>query len=222
LQPSNFNKMQPSNFTTLQPSNKNGYLLVINGKPEGPYNLAQLKSLNVRASDFVKTPAMDDYKEAHEVAELRELLGLKQQPVIPQYFGSFDQRLLASVLDWLVVAGACIIVALIIVLFTDDKATRIVIAFSLLVIVPIAKLIYHVIMESSAKQATFGKQVLRIKVCDMEGERISFGHAIGRNLAKIFSVLTLFVGYLFAFFNKQQQCLHDMIAGTLVMKDRLF
>jgi uncharacterized RDD family membrane protein YckC len=29
------------------------------------------------------------------------------------------------------------------------------------------------------------------------------------------------VGYLLNFFNKKQQCLHDMIAGTLVMKDRL-
>jgi uncharacterized RDD family membrane protein YckC len=214
--------MQPSNIATFPPSNKISYLLVINGKPEGPYNLAQLKSLNVRASDFVKTPAMDDYKEAHEVAELRELLGFNKQHLIPQYFGSFDQRLLASVLDWLLVTGACTILALIIVLFIDDKATRIIIAFSLLVVLPVAKLIYHIIMESSAKQATFGKQILRIKVCDMQGERISFGHALGRNLAKIFSLLTFFIGYLFAFFNKQQQCLHDMVAGTLVMKDRLF
>ena len=214
--------MQPSRFTTLQPSNKNIYLLVINGKPEGPYNLSQLKSLNVRASDFVKTPAMGDYKEAHEVAELRELLGFNKQSLIPQYFGSFDQRLLASVLDWLLVAGVCIVVALIIVLFIDDKATRTLIALSLLIIVPVAKLIYHTAMESSAKQATFGKQLLRIKVCDIQGERISFGHAAGRNFAKILSVATLFIGYLFSFFNKQQQCLHDMVAGTLVMKDRLF
>ena len=96
------------------------------------------------------------------------------------------------------------------------------IAFSLLVIVPLTKLIYHIVMESSAKQATLGKQILAIKVCDLQGERISVGRAIGRNLAKIVSVLTFFIGYLFSFFNKQQQCLHDMIAGTLVMKDRLF
>jgi len=29
------------------------------------------------------------------------------------------------------------------------------------------------------------------------------------------------VGYIICFFNKKQQCLHDMIAGTLVVKDRL-
>lgn len=198
------------------------YLLVINGRPEGPFNLAQLKSLNVRPGDFVKTPAMDDYKEAHEIAELRELLGFSKQALIPQYFGGFDQRLLASALDWLFVSGFCVLPALFLILFIGDKDLRVLIALSLLLIIPIVKLMYHIIMERSAKQATFGKQILRIKVCDMEGNRISFARSAGRNFAKLFSVLTLFTGYLLSFFNKQQQCLHDMIAGTLVMKDRLF
>jgi len=198
------------------------YLLVINGKPEGPFSLAQLKALNIRPGDFVKTAGMDDYKEAHEIAALRELLGFSRQPVIPQYFGSFDQRLLASVLDWLFVSGLCILIAFFITLVVKDKEARVAMAISLLVVIPLIKFVYHVAMECSARQATFGKRILGIKVCDMQGERISVGRAIGRNLAKIFSVLTLFIGYLFSFFNKQQQCLHDMVAETLVIKDRLF
>jgi uncharacterized RDD family membrane protein YckC len=213
--------MEPSNITTFQHSNKTTYLLVINGKPEGPFSLAQLNDLNIRPGDFVKTPAMDDYKEAHEVAELRELLGFNKQPVIPQYFGSFDQRLLASALDWFFVSGFCILTAFFITLFVEDRITRLSIAFGLFVVIPLVKFLYHIIMECSAKQGTFGKQILKIKVCDMQGEKIGFVRSAGRNFAKIFSVMTLFIGYLFSFFNKQQQCLHDMIAGTLVMKDRL-
>jgi len=76
-------------------------------------------------------------------------------------------------------------------------------------------------MESSEKQATYGKQLLKLTVCDMQGNRLTIAQATGRNFAKILSVATVFVGYLFAFFNKQQQCLHDMVAGTLVIKDRL-
>ena len=72
------------------------YLLVINGKPQGPFSLQQLKEFKIKPGDFVKTVEMDDYKEAHEIAELRDLLGFRKQPLIPQYFGSFDQRLLAS------------------------------------------------------------------------------------------------------------------------------
>jgi uncharacterized RDD family membrane protein YckC len=198
------------------------YLLVINGKPKGPYSIAQLKEHNIKPNDFVKTLDMDDYKEAHEIAELRELFGFSKQALIPQYFGSFDQRLLASALDWFFVSGICIIVAFIATLFVQDKEIRLSIALGLLIVIPLVKLIYHIIMESSAKQGTFGKQILKIKVCDMQGYRISFARAAGRNFAKLFSVLTLFIGYLYSFFNKQQQCLHDMIAGTLVMKDRLF
>ncbi len=198
------------------------YLLVINGKPEGPFSLEQLKAFNIKPGDFVKTPAMDDYKEAHEIAELRQHLGFSQQPIIPQYFGSFDQRLLAAALDWFFVAGVCIIIAFAASLFVDNKEVQLIIAFSSLGAIPVIKLIYNIVLESSAKQATYGKQILAIKVCDMQGNRISIGRSAGRNLAKIFSVLTMFIGYLFSFFNKQQQCLHDMMAGTLVMKDRLF
>jgi uncharacterized RDD family membrane protein YckC len=97
-----------------------------------------------------------------------------------------------------------------------------IIAFSLLAFIPLVNFVYHIVMESSAKQATYGKQILRIKVCDMEGNPIDAGKAIGRNVCKLFSNITGGIGYLLSFFNKQQQCLHDMMAGTLVVKERLF
>jgi uncharacterized RDD family membrane protein YckC len=82
-------------------------------------------------------------------------------------------------------------------------------------------MVYHIVMESSDKQATYGKQLLKIRVTDLEGARINTSKAITRNLAKILSTVTLCAGYLTCFFNKKQQCLHDMIADTLVIKDRL-
>ncbi|MDB5010436.1 MAG: hypothetical protein JWR67_2912 [Mucilaginibacter sp.] len=202
------------------PYNKD-YLLVINGKPQGPFSLEQLKEFKIKPEDFVKTEAMDDYKEAHEIAELRDFLGFSRQALIPQYFGSFDQRLLASALDWFFVSGVCIVIALMFSLFVNDRVLSLSVTFSLLIVIPVTNFIYHILMESSAKQGTYGKQILKIKVCDLQGDRISVVHAAGRNAAKIFSILTLFTGYLYSFFNKQQQCLHDRIAGTLVMKDRL-
>ena len=169
----------------------------------------------------MRTDGMDDYKEAHELAELRQILGFRKQVVAPQYFGSFDQRLLASVIDWFIVSLGFAVIAFFIAVFTENRMFRAIVSFSLLVIIPLAYFVYHVVMESSAKQGTYGKQILKIRVCDMNGERIGVGQAIGRNLAKILCLMTFLVGYLFAFFNKQQQCLHDMVAGTLVVKDRL-
>ncbi|WP_448698056.1 RDD family protein [Mucilaginibacter sp. AW1-3] len=197
------------------------YILVVNGKPEGPYTIAQLKAMGIRSGDFVKTEAMDDYKEAHEIAELRTLFGFKFQPVMPQYFGSFDQRLLAAVIDWLLVLAVILIPVCIGVLITGDQLIRILLSASILILVPVTNLIYHIVMEGSSRQATYGKMILNIRVCDADATPISYGKATARNLAKIFSVLPFGAGYLFNFFNKKQQCLHDMIAGTLVMKDRL-
>lgn len=198
----------------------NTYLLVIEGKPQGPYTIEQLRLLGIKPGDFVRSAGMADYKEAHEVAELRELFHFTKPHVSPQYFAGFDQRLMASALDWFMLCGIYIVIAFIVFVFVD-KTTRIFLAFSLIGIVPVTKIIYHIIMECSPRQATYGKQIVKIKVCDMNGERISFGRSIIRNLAKLFSVATLFTGYLVSFFNRKQQCLHDMMAGTLVVKDRL-
>jgi uncharacterized RDD family membrane protein YckC len=204
----------------MQPSNSI-YILVINGKPEGPFSVEQLKGLDIKSGDFVKTPEMPDYKEAHEIAELRQIFHFKEQSVVPQYFAGFDQRWLASALDWFFISGFYIIIAFTAVLLISDKMIRLSIAFSLLGLIPLTKIIYHMVMECSVKQATYGKQILKIRVCDLEGRRISPGRSIARNLCKIFSLITI-IGYLLSFFNKKQQCMHDMMADTLVMKDRLF
>jgi len=79
--------------------------------------------------------------------------------------------------------------------------------------------LYFAGMESSARQATFGKSVMSLRVTNYEGQRISFGHATGRFFAKIISGLIPFaIGYIMAGFTEKKQALHDLIAGTLVLK----
>lgn len=78
--------------------------------------------------------------------------------------------------------------------------------------------LYFAGQESSAEQATLGKRAVGIRVTDVDGGRISFARATGRYFAKILSILTLLVGYFMAAFTPRKQALHDMIAGTLVVK----
>jgi uncharacterized RDD family membrane protein YckC len=78
--------------------------------------------------------------------------------------------------------------------------------------------LYSSLMESSSKQATLGKMALGIIVTDLEGRRISFGRATGRYFAKILSALILGIGYLMVAFTERKQGLHDMVAGTLVIR----
>ena len=197
------------------------YTVVLNGKPEGPYKFEQLKLLAIKSGTFVRKPGMDDYKEAHEFEELRELFGFRRQQTAPQYFASFDQRLLASVIDYFFLVLAYVIFILLIFIFIEEKAQRIIVGVYLLPLIPIAKLLYSSFAEASMKQATIGKRLLDIKVTNMMGERVELGVSFGRNLAKAISVFPLFFGYLYSFLNKKQQCWHDVIANTLVVKQRL-
>ncbi|RZK82497.1 MAG: RDD family protein [Pedobacter sp.] len=197
------------------------YTVVVNGKPEGPYLLDDLKKLDIRGTTFIRKPGMDDYKEAHEFLELRELLGFKHQKTAPQYFASFDQRLLASVIDYFLLTTGYVLLILLSFVFIEDKAQRIVVSFGGIPLIPIAKFIYSSLAEASEKQGTWGKNILNIRVTDLTGSRITKDVAFGRNAAKVLSVAPFFIGYLYSFLNKKQQCFHDLIANTLVVKDRL-
>ncbi len=61
---------------------------------------------------------------------------------------------------------------------------------------------------------------LGIVVTDIDGNRISFGRANARFWSKIISGMILGIGFLMAAFTEKKQGLHDMIAGTLVIKKR--
>lgn len=77
--------------------------------------------------------------------------------------------------------------------------------------------LYFAVLESSAMQATFGKQILGLKVTDLNGNRIGFGKATGRYFAKIISGLLLCIGFMMVGWTQRKQGLHDMMASTLVV-----
>jgi uncharacterized RDD family membrane protein YckC len=76
---------------------------------------------------------------------------------------------------------------------------------------------YFIFMESSEKQATVGKMVLSLKVTDVNGRRISIGQSVGRTLSKLLSSI-LYIGYIMVGVTEKKQGLHDMIAGTFVVR----
>jgi uncharacterized RDD family membrane protein YckC len=78
--------------------------------------------------------------------------------------------------------------------------------------------LYEATMESSSKQATVGKMALGLKVTDEYGNRISFARASARYFSKILSRMILLIGYIMVGFTQRKQGLHDMIAGTLVVR----
>ncbi|MDE3838334.1 hypothetical protein C0966_02905 [Bacillus methanolicus] len=82
----------------------------------------------------------------------------------------------------------------------------------------IVTILYFAGLHSSKWQATIGKNLLGLKVTDMDGNRISFGRALGRYLAMAFLSSILLIGYIIAAFTEKKQALHDLIARTVVVK----
>lgn len=77
---------------------------------------------------------------------------------------------------------------------------------------------YFAGMESSTLQATLGKKALGLVVTDVSGNRITFMRGVGRYFAKILSAIILFIGFIMVAFTERKQGLHDILAGTLVLK----
>jgi uncharacterized RDD family membrane protein YckC len=156
--------------------------------------------------------------------------------IAPLPYGTFWARLVAYVIDGLII-GLPSMIALFAAIFSlggfgimlhqthaDPEAVRAMVA----TMVPIFLLgmlglmiihwLYFAGMESSARQGTIGKSLMSLRVSDLDGKRISFGHATGRFFAKIVSgMIPFLIGYLMAAFTEKKQALHDLIAGTLVL-----
>jgi uncharacterized RDD family membrane protein YckC len=81
----------------------------------------------------------------------------------------------------------------------------------------IVLLVYWILMEASRFQGSLGKMVLGLKVVDERGRRLTVLHATFRNLFKIVSVLTLFIGFLMAGWTRRKQALHDKVAKCYVV-----
>ena len=78
--------------------------------------------------------------------------------------------------------------------------------------------LYEALLTSSSWQGTVGKRVLQLKVTDELGNRIGFGRSTGRFFAKFLSSVIFYIGFIMVGLTDRKRGLHDMLAGTLVMR----
>lgn len=77
--------------------------------------------------------------------------------------------------------------------------------------------LYFAGLHSSSKQATIGKRIMKIVVTTDKGDRLTFGRATLRYIAKMLCVLVLGLGFIPIKFTKRKQGLHDLFASTVVV-----
>ncbi len=82
----------------------------------------------------------------------------------------------------------------------------------------VAGWLYYSVLESSNWQGTIGKKILNLRVVNTSGQRISFGQASGRYFSKTFLSYIFFIGFIIAGLHEKKRALHDIIAGTFVLR----
>jgi uncharacterized RDD family membrane protein YckC len=162
---------------------------------------------------------------------------LAGQPLVPpsaaisfggQRFAGFWVRFLAYFIDRIILmVGSLILVLPAILVFGLPAVGRarmlghIAGASTVFLLLPLGLLLnwlYEAGFLSSLRQATPGKMALSLVVTDLAGGRISFGRATGRFFGRYLSSMTLLIGYLIQPFTERRQALHDLVAGTLVLR----
>ena len=142
-------------------------------------------------------------------------------------YAGFWMRFLAHFIDRILLTVVVVILCVPIGLFlgiasaAGNLAEDIIGGIAVLLWVPLGVVIdwlYDAGFTSSARQATPGKMALNLVVTDERGVRISFGRATGRYFGKVLSGIILWIGYLVQPFTEKRQALHDLLAGTLVMR----
>jgi uncharacterized RDD family membrane protein YckC len=77
---------------------------------------------------------------------------------------------------------------------------------------------YFAILEASAARATPGKALLGLRVTDLSGRRLGLGRSLFRQLMKCAEIASSGITYVIAAFTGRRQALHDIFAGTLVVR----
>ncbi len=76
---------------------------------------------------------------------------------------------------------------------------------------------YNVLLVARPAQATWGKQVLVLRIVRADGKPIGHGLALGRYLARTLSFLCLCIGVLMVGVTREKRGLHDMMCRTRVV-----
>jgi len=135
---------------------------------------------------------------------------------VTRAYGGFWRRGIAAAIDWMLIG---VVVSFSIgyhgQLAPPHATVKVVVYYALAVLVV---WLYFAAMEASPWHATLGKRVVGVRVTTLDGQRIGFGRATARLLAKLLSLALLGLGFVLAGVDARKQALHDKVADTLVVR----
>jgi uncharacterized RDD family membrane protein YckC len=139
---------------------------------------------------------------------------------VPLVSATFGSRVIAKVIDFLVIGGSCLGLGLLLaalVYFADNGAIAVFVAPVMIVILAVGFPVYTAIAEHRDGY-TIGKRLQGLRVVRESGARISFGQSCVRQLPWFLQIA--FVDALFALFTEKSQRAFEIISKTRVIQQR--
>lgn len=132
----------------------------------------------------------------------------------------FSLRCGALLIDYILMIGLLALTTMLARVFGDARhGSAVVLTAGYLGVGAVALLNFVVVAGLSGR--TLGKWFAGLRIERKDGVPLSFGRALVRHLLGYpLTLLTLGAGFLLAAFNPQGRALHDLLAGTVVVRSR--
>jgi len=137
-----------------------------------------------------------------------------QNTLLFQTKASLGERMIASVLDALVIGAYALIGTIFMSIFSMEPV------FMMIFLLP--AYFYTLLLELLFDGQTFGKMVMKIRVVHSEGQNVSFTSYLLRWILRLVDIWMLFasVGVLSILISKKGQRIGDVAANTLVISNK--
>ncbi|HST50978.1 MAG TPA: RDD family protein [Pyrinomonadaceae bacterium] len=134
----------------------------------------------------------------------------------------FTLRCGALLIDYILLAGVLAFATLLARLFGDMRKGSAVVLMAGYIAVGVVALLNFVLVAGLTGR-TLGKWVTGLRVeRRSDGTRVSFARALVRHtIGYALTAATLGLGFLLAAFNSRGRALHDIVAGTVVVRSRV-
>lgn len=208
---------------------KREYYLIINGQQQGPYSETDLRQFVIYPNTLVWYQGLSNWTEAMYLQDMSSFIAAPSY-VPPSYAapsaGMVNQRVSISYSNdnnYVTVTTDTERIHYQYADFGERFVARLLDSF--IAIFPnmffpiLGGWLYFALMQSSDQQATVGQNVMKIRVLDCAGDKVTFGQASGRYFAAILSAMTMLIGYFMFFWTDKKQTLHDNLAETIVVKE---
>jgi uncharacterized RDD family membrane protein YckC len=160
---------------------------------------------------LIKTKRIEVHKTSKSIINIAA-------PRLKMKYASFGDRLNAFLIDIIILFTFLSVLDMLTKTFLPSLNGIQIQNFAVILGTSLIWILYNGIFESSKYQATIGELILKIKVADIQGKRLSVRKALSRNIVAAIAILPLGFGIWSIAIDSRKQGWHDKWLDCYVIK----